>query len=113
MPRPKLRIVPLQNTHDLLNGRISLGPDFSIENIAGLLNEDTFQPFNQMLSPEDLKNLLSWDLCLVHEFKSDLTLGEEENTSELLMRFLVASCRWISPTDNGHLVCPRICRQGS
>lgn len=91
MARPKLRIVPLHNTCDPLKGRIPLSSDFSIENVRGLLTEQTFEPFLGKLSRQGLERLLAWDLTIIHEFESDLTLGEEEVTSELLMRFVVAA----------------------
>jgi hypothetical protein len=98
MPRPKLRVVPLLNTFDLSKGRITLPSGFFIDDISGLITEETLQPFLRKLSQEDLENMLAWNLCVIHEFESDLTLGREELTSDLLMRFLVAMLRWISPT---------------
>jgi hypothetical protein len=98
MPRPKLRIVPLLNTLNLTKGRIALPSRFFLDSIAGLLTEETFQPFLRKLSLEDIENMLAWDLCVIHEFQSDLTIGSEERTSDVLMRFVVAAFRWIWPT---------------
>jgi hypothetical protein len=98
MPRPKLRIVPLHNTLNLAKGHIDLTSGFSIDNIQGLLTAETFEPFLSKLSREDLQNLLTWDLSIIHEFESDLTLGEEEEISDLLMRLVIAAIRWIAPT---------------
>jgi hypothetical protein len=98
MARPKLRIVPLLNTADLAGGPISLSSAFSIRNITGLLTPETFGIFKRTLSEEALENLLAWDLCVVHEFRSDLVIGKEELVSEYLMRFVVAALRWLQPT---------------
>lgn len=98
MPRRKLRIVPLSNTSDLSKGPIDLTTGFWIRDISGLLTTDTFHPFSARLSEEDQRDLLAWDLCLVHEFQSDLVLGSEETTSLYLMRFVVAALRWIRAT---------------
>lgn len=97
--RPKLRIVPLLNTADLSGGPVSLSSGFSIRDVTGLLTSETFGIFRRTLSEEDLENLLAWDLCVVHEFSSDLVLGKEELASEYLMRFVVAAMRWLQPTE--------------
>jgi hypothetical protein len=97
MSRKKLRIVPLSNTSDLGQDRIDLSTGFSIRDIS--LTEETFRLWDAKLSREDLTNLLSWDLCVVHEFQSDLVIGHEELTSSYLMRFVVAALRWIWTTE--------------
>lgn len=72
---------------------------FSIREVTGLLTSETFGIFRRTLSEEDLENLLAWDLCVVHEFSSDLVLGKEELASEYLMRFVIAAMRWLQPTE--------------
>lgn len=99
MPRRKLRIVPLQNSNDLATGSMNLGNGLWIKDISGLLTNETFKIFQRRLSQEDLDNLLSWDLSLVHEYESDLVLGEQERYSEILVRLAVAALRWIHPTE--------------
>lgn len=99
MARPKLRIVPLLNTADLAGEPIDLSSGFSIRDVKGLLTSDTFGIFRRTLSDEALANLLAWDLCIVHEFRSDLVIGQEERRSEYLMRFVVAALRWLQPTE--------------
>lgn len=96
--RSKLRIVPLLNTADLSGGPINLSAGFSIRDITGLLTPETFGVFERTLSEQDRESLLSWDLGVVHEFRSDLVIGPEEVTSEYLMRFVVAAIRWLQPT---------------
>jgi hypothetical protein len=98
MARPKLRIVPLLNTADLTGGPINLSSGFSIRDITGLLTPETFGIFKRTLSEEALEHLLAWDLCVVHEFRSDLVIGKDEVVSEYLMRFVVAALRWLHPT---------------
>jgi len=98
MARPKLRIVPLLNTTDLVGGPINLSSGFSVRDITGLLTPETFGIFQRTLSEEALENLLSWDLCVAHEFQSDLVIGKEEVASEYMMRFVVATLRWLHPT---------------
>lgn len=34
----------------------------------------------------------------MHEFRSDLVIGQEEVTSEYMMRFVVTALRWLQPT---------------
>lgn len=99
MPRRKLRIVPLQNSNDLATGSMNLGNGLWIKDISGLLTNETFKIFQRRLSQEDLDDLLSWDLSLVHEYESDLVLGEQERYSEILVRLAVAALRWIHPTE--------------
>jgi hypothetical protein len=98
MTRPKLRMVPLLNTADLSGGPINLSNGFSIRDITGLLTPETFGIFQRKLSEEDRESLLAWDLSVVHEFRSDLVIGQEEVTSEYMMRFVVAALRWLQPT---------------
>ena len=95
----KLRLVPLFNTQNLLQGEIVLGRDFSIRNIKGLLTSDCFNSWKRQLSKDELSEFLTWDLCLVHEFSSDLSVGPDEQRSELLTRLMVASFRWLHPTE--------------
>ncbi len=98
MAQRKLRIVPLFSTDDLADNRIVLGNGFSIEDIRGLLSAQSFQPWQRRISEEEMAEIMRWDLCIVHEFSSDLVLGPEEKRSELMTRFLVASLRWLHPT---------------
>lgn len=98
MVQRKLRIVPLLNTLDPERGKIVLGGGFAIENIKGLLAPQSFQLWRRSISDEELDELLAWDLCAVQEFFSELVLGPEEKRSEVMTRFLVASLRWLHPT---------------
>lgn len=96
--RRKLRIVPLFNTEDPKAGRIDLTGGFSIESVKGLLSAQSFEGRRRRISEEELEEMLTWDLSIVHEFSSDLVLGPEEKRSEVTTRFLVAFLRFLHPT---------------
>ena len=74
----KLRLVPLFGTLDPAQNDIALGREFSIRNIKGLLTAECFTVWNGQLNEEELSDSLHWDICLVHEFTSDLAIGPDE-----------------------------------
>src|ERR1035437_9456328 len=98
MATRKVRIVPMSDTTALERGKIVLGHGFSIENVKGALSAQSFQLWKRQISEEELDHMLSWELCIVHEFLSDLVRGSEEARSAIMTRFLVASFRWLHPT---------------
>lgn len=111
----KLRFVPLSNTNDDPQGEIALGHGFSIRNIRGILAAECFRLWDSQISRDELNDILSWELCLVHEFSSQLVLGPDEQRSALLTRLVVASFRWIHPTESADywFVCGLPSEQGA
>ena len=99
MATRKLRIIPLFNTDNLTNNAIVLGNGFSIENVRGLLSVQSFHPWRRRMSEEETSEIMGWNLCIVHEFFSDLGIGPEEEHSAVKTRFVVASLRWLHPTE--------------
>src|SRR5439155_20279536 len=53
-----------------------------------------------------IQEIRGWSVCLVHEYTGTVGMGEAENNSEVLMRYVTAHLRLIAPdqTDaNQHL----------
>jgi hypothetical protein len=97
---PKLQLVPLLGP--ILPGdrrEIRLGNGFSIRWIKGLLRAQDFEVHRSRLSDWELNEFLAWDGCLVREFSSAYRIGAEHKRSDVLCHLVVASFRWLHPTE--------------
>ena len=113
----KLGIVPLDNPHDDLQRMLplDLGSGLSVRNLRSKLASTSLQQWRRYLSPEMMRTIRGWSICLVHEYTGNLTLDEADDSSARLLRYVTAHLRLIAPdrTDANHLLRVRVRRNGT
>ncbi len=113
----KLTIVPLRNSHYELPMALpmNLGFGLSVRNLRPKLSRTTLRLWREFLSPDMMREIRGWSVCLVHEYASTLGPGEDDNRSAVLMRYATAHLRLIAPnqSDANHFLRVHVKRNGT
>lgn len=116
-PVHKLTIVPLDNPHDELQTAlpIELGSGLSVRNLRTRLARTSLRLWRRYLSPEMIREIRGWSICLVHQYTGTFGLEAADNSSAVLLRYATAHLRLIAPdkTDANHFLRVSVRRNGT